>query len=180
VTVDTILKASGQVASVEDGVFRGTLLPYGRSIDVPGGTLAVDPGAASSATRDPRRVKILWQHDWNAPIGMMLELEETESGLLGRGKITTSADIPEASKALALLREKIVDELSAGFDHHKYTPSEGPGGALHMQHHAIKLREISVVTFGAAGRAARVHSVNSAKPEPDVLSEWRRKFAVFG
>ena len=45
------------------------------------------PGAFESALKSPRRLKLLWQHKFEQPIGKITKLWEDERGLRFRGKL---------------------------------------------------------------------------------------------
>jgi len=119
----------------------------------------IERGAFRQTLRENRnRIKILWQHNDAQPIGKPLELEETADGLRIRGKIsqrTTGRD------ALILLRDKVVDELSIGFDPVKWTMERGgPDGPEIIRHISeLRLWEVSLVTF-AADPNAKVQAVH--------------------
>jgi HK97 family phage prohead protease len=75
------------------------------------------------------------------------------------------------------MREGIIDELSVGFDWVKWEEQRTDDGLL-IVHRQARLREISVVTFGALGRNARAMTVNSApKRQGSSVTSWRERFA---
>jgi hypothetical protein len=151
-------------AGDEPGTIAGVAVRYG--VDVPRGPRfaeRVEAGAFAAQLVDPARVAILWQHDGDSPIGRASALVDSASELRFVGRISESADIPDARKALALLREGLIDEVSVGFEWGKWREErDDETGVTTIVHTKSRLRELSVVTFGALGRDARVLSVASA------------------
>jgi HK97 family phage prohead protease len=143
------------------GVISGIAVAY--NVDVPRGPRLAErvaPGAFSAQVKAPNRVAVLWQHDTDSPIGRATKLTDSEEHLRFVAKISEHEDIPEARKALALLREGIVDEISVGFEWGTWTEQrDEASGRTTILHTKARLREFSVVTFGALGRDARVVSV---------------------
>ncbi|UCF19251.1 MAG: HK97 family phage prohead protease, partial [Gemmatimonadota bacterium] len=140
-------------AQPEDGTFSGRALVYGREFETMFGPLVIEPGAfADSIKRNRDRLKILWQHNQDEPIGRPLGLEDRPDGVHVRGRISKTT---RGRDALILLRDRVVDELSAGVER----VEEVAGKVSRLKRG--ELHEISLVTFGAAGReGARVYEVN--------------------
>lgn len=105
-----------------------------------------------------RRIKMLHQHNRDEVIGVWDELAEDETGLRVKGRLLKDVS-PLAATTYGLLREGALDELSIGYREveTKKDPSR-PGILLLKQ---LDLREVSVVTFGALGQAARIDTVKS-------------------
>jgi uncharacterized protein len=161
----TTLRASIDDSS-ETGVISGVAIKYGVNVER-GRRLfeRVEPGAFRAQLVDPARVAILWQHDTDSPIGRVTALEDSTEALRFKAKISEHADIPEAKKALAVLREGLADEVSVGFEWGAWSEErDDEKGSLTIVHSKARLRELSVVTFGALGREARVLSVASDGP----------------
>ena len=97
------------------------------------------------------KIKILWQHI--EPLGMPIEMHEDSKGLYVRGKI---AKTQLGSDAMELMNMKAVDEMSIGYDVLEDELSEDGSERLLK---ALKLYEVSVVTFGANPDT----SINSVK-----------------
>lgn len=150
-------------ASVEtalDGIIKGTAMAYGTNIPRgPGMAERVEPGAFRAQMNAANRIPVLWQHDRDNPIGRATHLEDKDNALTFTAKILTNADVPDARKVLALLAEGVVDEISVGFEWGSWKEERGENGETTIVHEKARLRELSVVTFGALGRRARVHSV---------------------
>ena len=118
----------------------------------------VMPGAfaATLATRNIRRIPMLFQHDPSEPVGIWLELREDHRGLFARGRL-----IPEVARGrelLSLLRAGAIDGLSIGFRTAKarIDPKTRIRRLL-----AVDLWEISIVTFPLLP-GARVRAVKHA------------------
>lgn len=64
-------------------------------------------------SKQPRDVKVLWQHDWGAPIGVNASMKEDDYGLLVEGKLVL--DVQKAREALALKKADAIDGMSIGY-----------------------------------------------------------------
>jgi HK97 family phage prohead protease len=58
---------------------------------------------------------LLWQHDPYCPIGPHTDMYEDEKGLYIAAKLLID-DVPQARAAYALLKNKVIDGMSIGFD----------------------------------------------------------------
>ena len=88
-----------------------------------------------------QRIKMLWQHRHEEPIGIWDEVRETEKGLYVKGRL-----LPEVSRALeaaALLRAGAIDGLSIGYRTVKAT-KDSKGQRLLNE---LELWEVSLITF---------------------------------
>lgn len=154
----------------EIGVFEGLASTFGtpdRVGDV------IEPGAFRASIARPQRIKLLWQHDARAPIGVWERIAETAAGLEVKGRLVL--EVQQAREALALLRAGAVDALSIGF-------SVPKGGAAYDREKAVRrisrieLWEVSVVTFPANPKA-RVDRVKARLRGADLPTE--REFERF-
>ena len=136
-TIQTLTGDDG----VEVGVFEGLASTFGNQ-DMVGDV--VEPGAFAATIARPGRIKMLWQHDARAPIGVWEDIRETAAGLEVKGRLVLQ--VQRAREALALLKAGAVDALSIGF-------SVMRGGAEFDRERglrrikAVELWEISVVPF---------------------------------
>ena len=152
-TVEIVTQDDG----VEVGVFEGLASTFGNR-DMMGDL--VEPGAFGGALARPGAIKMLWQHDARAPIGVWEWIRETAAGLEVKGRLVL--DVQQAREAFALLKAGAVDALSIGF-------SVLRGGAEFDRERslrrikAVDLWEISVVTFPANPKA-RVSRIKAADP----------------
>lgn len=116
------------------------------------------------------RVKYLWQHDWNKPIGKVIELREDEIGLYFKAKISETA---KGKEAMQLMKDRVIDRVSIGYSTVK-AEYDSETGIRYLKE--IRLFEISAVTFPANDRAI----ITSAKHAPEqkagrVLSKQSEK-----
>jgi HK97 family phage prohead protease len=116
----------------------------------------VHPGAfkASIKERD-KPVQLLWQHQWDKPIGVITALFEDARGLVVKGKLLM--DVAQAREAYALLKAGVVRGLSIGYSvkRSRRNPDSGIRELLDLN-----LWEISLVTQ-PANEAAQVTVVKS-------------------
>jgi HK97 family phage prohead protease len=147
------LKLNIKEMGSDDGTFVGYASTYGGQPDSYGDI--VDKGAFSrTLDHHAGKIKILYQHDQKAPIGMG-ELTDSEGGLIMKGKLLIGAGIPEADKAYTLLKAGLVDGLSIGYD---IVKQERAADGNHLKE--LKLYEVSCVTL-PANESCRIVNVKS-------------------
>lgn len=143
----------------DDGIIEGYASAFGV---VDSYNEVVEPGAFTASLVDSRRkgksIKMLWQHDPSQPIGVWDDLAEDSKGLWVKGRILKDAS-KLASEAYGLLKGGALDELSIGYRTVQTEPHDDKQGVLKLL--KLDLREVSLVTFGALGRAARITDVKS-------------------
>ena len=138
----------------EVGVFEGLASTFGDR-DMVGDV--IEPGAFRASLARPAGVKMLWQHDARAPIGVWRRIAECDGGLAVEGRLIL--EVQRAREALALLKAGAVDALSIGF-------SVPAGGAAFDREKAVRrlsridLWEVSIVTFPANPKA-RVNRIKA-------------------
>lgn len=143
----------------DSGVITGIAATYNVPVERGFGLYEMlNPGVFRAQLKAPNRVAVLWQHNADSPIGRATALEDSNKELRFTAKISDHEDIPEARKALALLKEGVVDEVSVGFEWGTWEEQRTESD-LTIVHTKARLREFSVVTFGALGRDARVITV---------------------
>jgi Escherichia/Staphylococcus phage prohead protease len=138
-TVEGYASLFGEVDQARDMVMRGAF-------------------AGTLATRNIRRIPMLFQHDPSEPIGVWLELREDHRGLFARGRL-----IPEVARGrelLSLLRAGAIDGLSIGF---RTVKARIDPRTRIRRLIAVDLWEISIVTFPLLA-GARVQVVKQATP----------------
>lgn len=91
----------------------------------------------------PSRIKILYQHQIDKPIGKPTVLEETPDGLAVRGRISETS---LGRDTLILLRDEVITDLSIGFNSIKDSPRDNGVGRDLKE---LRLWEFSPVTWGA-------------------------------
>lgn len=141
----------------DEGEFSGFLAVYG-NVDSAGDRIL--PGAFRESLREQARLKrkfpVLWQHNWNEPIGVFESLVEQEEGLyVERGRLIT--DVPRAAQARVLMAAGAVTGMSIGFEVVEERTSKDGVNELRK----LKLWEGSIVTF-PANDLARIDAVKSA------------------
>jgi HK97 family phage prohead protease len=147
--------ARAEISGVDaDGTFTGYASLFGKA-DL--GRDMVLPGAfrASLARRSAAGVKMLFQHDPAAPIGVWLDIREDASGLYVKGRLAT--EVPRARDILSLMRAGALDGLSIGFRTVRGRTDAKTGVRSLIE---VDLWEISIVTFPMLPEA-RVAAVKS-------------------
>lgn len=137
--------------ATEEGVIEG----YGSvfdNVDLGGDIIA--PGAFTNSLRAPRKVKMLWQHDAEKPIGIWDTLEEDGKGLRVSGRILTEID--KGRESLALVKAGAIDGLSIGYRTIKSMDRNGKRVIMQAD-----LWEVSLVTF-PMNELARIDAVKAA------------------
>lgn len=151
------------VETSKDGIITGTAAKYDFRVQrAPRLFEGIRAGAFAAQVKAPNRVLVLWNHDRNEPIGRATSLADVDGRLDFEARITRHEDVPTARKALALLEDEVVEEISVGFDWGKWSVEEdAETGEVTYWHDRAVLREFSVVPFGAMGEEAKVKSVAS-------------------
>lgn len=138
----------------QDGVFEGYASVFG-VVDL--GMDVVERGAFAKALGSGRKVRMLWQHDMNEPIGVWDELREDDRGLYVKGRLLK--DVRRGAEAMALMRADAIDSLSIGYRTIEAAP-EGNGAVRKLIE--VELHEISIVTFPMLP-AAKITAIKSIK-----------------
>lgn len=89
------------------------------------------------------RIKVLWNHNIDEPIGKIIEIREDDKGLFVRGLLTKG--VSKAEDVYKNLKAKVIDTLSFGFNQLQGKPNKD--GVRDITE--VKLYEISPVTFEA-------------------------------
>lgn len=122
-------------------------------------------GAFEAVARNAHRVKMLFQHKADTPIGRAIMLEEREGGLYGEFRISKT---DAGDEALELIRDGVLSNLSVGFQPLKDEKRNGVVNRIKAH-----LAEVSLVTFGAYGDAATITAVRAEieKPNLEAISQ---------
>ncbi len=116
----------------------------------------VHPGAFKASIKGREKpVQLLWQHEWNKPIGVITALFEDARGLYMKGKLLL--DVAQAREAYALLKAGVVRGLSIGYSV-KRSRRNADSGVRELLD--LNLWEISLVTL-PANEAAQVTVVKA-------------------
>ena len=133
----------GDALTVKDGMeIEGYASFFGAADQ--GGDVVVRGAYAESLqalAAQGRQVKMLWQHDASALIGVWDEVREDERGLYVKGRLLES--VSRGREAVALIAAGALDGLSIGYRTKKAV--RGENGTRHLQE--LELWEVSLVTF---------------------------------
>lgn len=153
-------------SDLEGNTFKGLASAFGSVVDCWCPTI-IHPGAFMKTLAERgNRVKVLWQHNPDWPIGKPILLQETEVGLSVSAKISKTT---MGNDCMTLIRDEVVDELSIGFDPIKFDFEQVEGQEVrHIRE--LRLWEVSPVTF-AADQMAKITEANRAmRGGPDSLT----------
>lgn len=124
---------------IDGGTFEGLASTW--TLDRGGDIIHRGAFKRSIKERMPKgQIKILWQH--SEPIGMPIELRETDDGLHVKAKVS---DTQLGRDAMTLMRDGVIDRMSIGFMIPKGGSEEDDSGIRHIKE--LELMEISVVSF---------------------------------
>lgn len=151
---------AAKMAEGEPGVIEGYASVYSVVDD---GMDIVEPGAFAASIASDRTVKMLWQHDMGAPIGVWDEIVEDQTGLRVRGRILP--DVQKGAEAIALFKAGAIDSLSIGYRVQEAAPD---GGGRVRRILRADLFEVSCVTMPMNRHAlATVKSADGVVTERD-------------
>jgi uncharacterized protein len=128
--------------------FEGYAAAYG---NVDSDNDIIEMGAFAKSIKEgfpAKRIKVLWQHKADMPIGMPVDMREDSKGLWVKSKISRTA---KGDEAIELMRDGVIDRMSVGFSI--------PGGKSTIDGQGIrhiyegKLFEYSLVTWPANDQA---------------------------
>lgn len=152
-----------QIKAIDDhGVFAG----YASIFDV------VDSqndqmlrGAFAQTLEDSDDIKLLWQHNFNEPIGFFTAMREDARGLYVEGRLLL--EVQRAKEAHALLKAGALAGLSIGYVPVRYHIDPASGVRVLEE---VALYEVSLVTFPANAQAT-VHTVKTAH-KAEEKADW--------
>lgn len=148
-----------KAAPDEAGCFEGYASVFGvvdQGLDV------VQPGAFAK-NLGKRKVRMLWQHETDKPIGVWEEIREDERGLFVKGRLILGVE--KGKEACELLKAGAIDSMSIGYRTIE-AESETISGRGVRKLTEIDLFEISLVTFPMLPDA-KVTDVKSITTERD-------------
>jgi len=149
-------------SNLDTGEFMGVASVFGQMVDTFPPTRILRGAFTQTIQQDAARLRLLWQHNADWPVGIPLELQERADGLYLHGKISQTQ---MGKDALTLMKDfqaagKPMD-LSIGFDPQTWAMvTEQQDGEPVRHISQLKLWEISLVTWGADPQA-EVLSVQS-------------------
>lgn len=151
----------------DDGTFEG----YGSVFDtVDRGGDQVLKGAFERSLKEHKKrgtkVKMLWQHSPEHPIGVWDSIKEDENGLYCKGQLLIKNGVPKADEAYALLKSGAIDGLSIGYGIYEGGASYDPRKNTRYLKSLI-LYEVSLVTFpmNESATVDKVKSIGELIPE---------------
>lgn len=133
--------APARLTSLGRDEFEGYASFFGTA-DGAGDVVAPGAFARSLRERPPARVRLLYQHFAQEPIGVWDAIEEDSRGLYVRGRLVT--DVQRAREVMALIRDGALDGLSIGFRTRRARRDAASGHRILLD---VELWEISIVTF---------------------------------
>ena len=137
------------------GEFEGVAASFG-TVDQ-GRDIIVKGAFTKSITARPApKVKMLYQHRTDQPIGVWTSLSETSKGLMAKGKLILESAL--AREVHALMKAGAIDGLSIGYRMLKDEIDRVKGIRKLLE---VDLREISIVTF-PMNESAAVTAVKNA------------------
>lgn len=101
-----------QYKNSADGAFSGYAATTG-NVDLGNDIILAGAFGDWLNSADASRVRVLWQHDWEHPIGKNITMREDEKGLYVEGELLL--DIQKASEARILTQNNAIDGLSIGY-----------------------------------------------------------------
>lgn len=111
------------------------------------------PGAFADV--DFKKIKVLWQHEHENPIGKIIAIQEDSYGLWVEIKLLL--DIAKARDVYTMLKEDIIQHMSIGYIPVKFKTNAKKQRILEK----VELLEISLVTFPANEMASVVAVKNT-------------------
>lgn len=121
---------------------------------------------AFSSSLAKRKIKLLWQHKTDEPIGLILEANEDDTGLYVKCRINLETE--KGAETYSNLKMGILDKMSIGFKTVDYEMDKKGVRILKE----LDLYEISIVTF-PANDMAEVDSVKNSSSPKDVEKALR-------
>lgn len=143
----------------EQGIIKGYASVFG-NVDSDGDI--IDKGAYTKTLSENReRIKFLWQHRMDMPLGKVMSVEEDAIGVPFEAKISNT-QLGEDAKTL--IRDGVLNEFSVGFMPIKMQKESD--GYNHIKE--IKLYEFSLVTL-ASNQMARMTDYKGITSPNDVV-----------
>ena len=142
------IKFDDTLVNPDERTFEGYAAAYG-NVDTDGDVIEQNAFAKSIKEGFPaNRIKVLWQHKADTPIGLPVEMREDSKGLWVKSKISKTA---KGDEAIELMRDGVIDRLSVGFSIPGGKSQVDAAGVRHI--YEGKLFEYSLVTWPANDQA---------------------------
>ncbi len=149
-----------------DGTFAGYASVFGV---VDSQRDVVHPGAFKASLKSRLQpVQLLWQHQWQSPIGVIESLFEDARGLYIKGRLLM--EVAQAREAYALLKAGVIRGLSIGYSVKRAKRNIDTGVRELLD---VELWEVSLVTM-PANEAAQVTVVKSCDGWAGLIAAVKR------
>lgn len=113
------------------------------------------------SVQDSDNALVYWRHE--EPIGKLVGARDTDEGWEITGRLS---DTPRGNEGYQLLKDEVITELSIGFIPEEWREEVLEGGTVKRIRTKVKVREVSLVPFGAYGQSATVSQVRErANPQ---------------
>lgn len=142
------LKFDAAMIDPDERTFEGYAAAYG---NVDSDNDVIEHGAFSKSIKEgfpAKRIKVLWQHEADTPIGLPIEMREDSRGLWVKSRISRTR---KGDEAIELMRDGVIDRMSVGFSIPGGKSSIDGQGIRHI--YEGKLFEYSLVTWPANDQA---------------------------
>lgn len=116
------------------------------------------------------KVKMLWQHKQDLPVGIWTEMKETAQGLYVKGQIL---DTTLGNDVYKLLKAGAIDRMSIGYSPKNYDIDRKTGVRSLKE---VELFEVSLVTFPANDAA----TITNVKSRPQTIREFEERLREGG
>jgi len=143
----------------EEGHIEGLAAGYG---NVDHGGDMILPGAIAKGMRGRKSLPMLLFHDQKRPVGVWNEFNETDQGLVVKGKFSLAS--ADGREAYALTKDGALSALSIGYNAIKEKVVDGV-----RQIAELLLHEVSLVTIGMNAKA----QIRRVKEIEDILTKLR-------
>jgi len=172
------LKFDAAGVDADERTFEGYAASYGNT-DTDNDI--IEPGAFAKSIKEgfpANRIKVLWQHEADEPIGRPIEMREDSKGLYVKARLS---NVEKGIEAMELMRDGVIDRMSVGFSIPGGKSSVDAQGIRHI--YEGKLFEFSLVTWPANDQAiitgvktlkemrALAEGTLSAKARTELLTE---------
>ena len=156
------LTFSGEIeCSVSERTISGKIVPFNNEVgNTSAGKVIFEKGSIS--IEDPKKVKLLLEHDAKKPIGKMVSFSEQEDGIYASFKVAATQ---RGTDSLIEASEQLRSGLSVGVE---VTDGKNVGGVYRVL--ASSLKETSLVQ-AAAFKSAEVLSVAASEEETSEVVE---------
>ncbi len=168
---DTEIKKLTFHSEVKANDDKGTFTGYGSIFgNEDQGSDIMQKGAFTKSleSRPANKVKLLYQHKTDEPIGVFENMHEDEKGLFVKGRLAMGTQ--KGREAYELLKMGALDGMSIGFraDPEKQGYNENKRGTRTLKE--VDLMEISLVTFPMNERAL----IQNVKANSKSIREWEK------